>query len=355
MTSPAWFLFYPEGHAAHARAGHIERPERAAAVRQVLEDGGWWGRAARLPALPLPFDLLYQVHDPIYIETLQTFSRTGRSLDSDTYTTPASWQAALDAAGGAMAVAQAVWQSDAWDDARSPRPPALPGFALCRPPGHHATYRRGMGFCLLNNIAIAAQHLRRLSDGPQRLAIVDLDLHHGNGTQGIFWRRDDVAFLSIHQSPLYPGSGALDERGEGRGAGATVNLPLPPGSGDAAYAAAMEELCLPMLDRWAPDMLLVSFGFDPHWRDPLGGLELSGAGLHRAFVSLRAWAHSRCQGKMALFLEGGYDLDAARACTLAVTAALLDLPYHDPLGPSPQFEGQDWINVLQRAKRIWNV
>jgi acetoin utilization deacetylase AcuC-like enzyme len=289
-------------------------------------------------------DLLQQVHDPLYIETLQEFCASGRHLDGDTYTTPASWQLALNAAGGAVAVARAVWQGQ-------PRR----GFALCRPPGHHATYRRGMGFCLLNNIAIAAQHLRNLPHGPQRLAIVDLDLHHGNGTQGIFWQRPDVAFFSLHQSPLYPGSGGLDERGEGAGAGYTINMPLPPGSGDRAFGACMQEVVLPLLDRLAPEMLLVSFGFDPHWRDPLGSLELSAKGLYQALADLCHWSDGHCLGKLAVVLEGGYDLDAARACGVAVGAALSDLSFEDPLGPSPTLENEDWLNILHKLKRIWNV
>jgi acetoin utilization deacetylase AcuC-like enzyme len=215
-----------------------------------------------------------------------------------------------------------------------------------------------MGFCLLNNIAIACQGLLNHPDParrPTRLAVVDLDLHHGNGTQGIFYRRSEVAFFSTHQWPLYPGSGRLEDRGEAAGLGYTVNLPLPPGAGDQAFEAAMQELILPLLDRMAPQMLLVSFGFDPHWRDPLGSLLLSADGYARLIAALAGWADRHCEGRLALFLEGGYDLEAAEVCSQAVTAALLGQPWQDRLGPAPQDEPENWSNILQSAKRLWNV
>jgi acetoin utilization deacetylase AcuC-like enzyme len=209
-----------------------------------------------------------------------------------------------------------------------------------------------MGFCLLNNIALAAEYLIQVK-GAQRLAIVDLDLHHGNGTQDIFWRRSDVFFISVHQSPLYPGTGRLDEIGEGPGEGYTANFPLPPGSGDQAFRAFMQSLILPLLDRHEPEMLLVSFGFDPHWRDPLGHLLLSAEVYRELIGSLASWADRRCSGKIALFLEGGYDLEAGAACGQAGAAALLGLPWQDPLGPSPRMEVKSWQAVLQAARTHW--
>jgi acetoin utilization deacetylase AcuC-like enzyme len=182
------------------------------AVRQALEAVGWWQAAAMLPAMAIPEQVLQAVHTPAYLDLLEMSCRRAGHLDADTYTTQASWDLAHQAAGGAAAVAQAVWGGL-----------ARRGFALTRPPGHHAMRGQGMGFCLLNNVAIAAEYLRNLkplpeqSGVPARLAIVDLDLHHGNGTQDIFWSREDVLYISIHQSPLYPGSGGLDERGAGLG------------------------------------------------------------------------------------------------------------------------------------------
>ncbi|MFM8322900.1 MAG: histone deacetylase [Chloroflexota bacterium] len=347
-------VFYPIGHTAHVERGHPERPERVETARAALQALGAWDPAWKLDPLPLAADWIGRLHDPLYLETLQEFSQAGRWLDGDTYTTPASWGLALNAAGGAAAVAQAVWQGQ-----------ARRGFALCRPPGHHATRRRGMGFCLLNNVALAAEYLlcgdpaaRSVEQGAppaQRLAVVDLDLHHGNGTQGIFWERPEVAFLSLHQSPLYPGSGALDERGAGPGLGYTANLPLPPGSGDQAYRAGLDGWVLPLLERFDPQMLLVSFGFDPHWRDPLGSLQLSAAVYGELIAGLAAWADAHCGGRMALFLEGGYDLQAGWACTQSAAAALLGQPWQDALGPSPVGETDAWQPILRSAQRIWDV
>ncbi len=336
-------LFYPEGHQAHAVAGHPERPARVEAIREALESAGFWQPEALHAPLDLPVDLLQAVHTPAYLEALQAACAMGRWLDADTYTTPASWELALQAAGGALAVARAVWQRE-----------ARYGFALTRPPGHHAMPARGMGFCLLNNVALAAEYLLRYQ-GAQRVAILDFDLHHGNGTQAIFYRRAEVCYLSTHQFPHYPGTGRLEETGAEAGAWTTANLPWPPHSGDRAFAAALSDWVLPLLDRWVPEVVLVSLGFDAHWRDPLGSLLLSGNGYAKIARALATWTESRAHGRLAFFLEGGYDLDAARACALAVVSALHNAPFQDPLGPSPQPESPAWQAVLQQARRLWQL
>jgi acetoin utilization deacetylase AcuC-like enzyme len=216
-----------------------------------------------------------------------------------------------------------------------------------------------MGFCLLNNIALAAEDLIHgdLDRVPnaQRLAIVDLDLHHGNGTQDIFYQRGDVFYISTHQSPFYPGTGSLEETGAGPGAGYTANFPLPPSTGDIGFRAVMQEMILPLLDRFAPQMLLVSVGFDPHWRDPLGHLMLSARGCGELIASLVEWADQNCAGKIALFLEGGYNLEAGAACVQAAVAALLSQSWQDPLGPPPYPEGNSWQVMLRHAREMWNV
>jgi len=336
-------LFYPLGHEAHAEPGHPERPERVEAIREALQQAGWWDAFPRQDPFSLPNEVLHAVHAPAYLKRLEGACRRGQRLDADTYTTPASWELAHRAAGGAAAVAAAVWRRE-----------ARRGFALTRPPGHHATPNRGMGFCLLNNVALAAEHLLQ-REGAQRLAIVDLDLHHGNGTQDAFWERAEVMYVSTHQWPLYPGTGRLEETGDGSGAGTTVNLPLPPGSGDQALQAAMTGVILPLLDRFAPQMILVSAGFDPHWRDPLGHLQLSATGYGELVAALTHWADEHADGRIALFLEGGYDLEAGAACALAAVAALLGETWEDPLGPAPQAEPSGWRAVVQRAREIWGL
>jgi acetoin utilization deacetylase AcuC-like enzyme len=335
--------YYPQGHAAHFQNGHPERPERVEAICAALAKLGWWEAFPHLDPILPGNDLLRTIHSPMYIDLLPGICRKGQSLDMDTYTTPATWELAINSAGGAIAIASSVWQGH-----------ARRGFALCRPPGHHATPERGMGFCILNNIALAAQYLIQ-NYGVKRLAIVDLDLHHGNGTQDIFWRRGDVLYISTHQSPLYPGSGELDETGAGPGSRATANFPLPPGTGDQGFQEVMEGLILPLLTRQQAEMVLVSYGFDPHWSDPLGHLQLSAKGYGTLIASLAAWADKACDGKVALFLEGGYDLDAAAACSQAVVAALLGQAWEDPLGPSPRPEGRSWQSVVHSAREIWGL
>jgi acetoin utilization deacetylase AcuC-like enzyme len=340
--------FYPVGHSAHFELGHPERPERVEALRQALEGAGWWQGFPHIAPLKLPPDLLSSVHTQEYLTLLQFACQRGSHLDFDTYTTTTSWQLALNSAGGAAAVAEAVW-----------RGAAQRGLALCRPPGHHAMSDRGMGFCLLNNIALAAEYLLCLpvSVAPKavRLAIVDLDLHHGNGTQQIFWEREDVLYISTHQSPLFPGSGRLEERGSGAGSGLTANFPLPPLTGDRGFGIVMAELILPLLDRYAPQMVLVSFGFDPHWRDPLGNLCLTGQGFYNLIHSLVEWVDQNAGGKIALCLEGGYDLQAGHSSILAATAALLGETWTDEQDPPPYPEGAAWLSVIQAAQQIWGL
>jgi acetoin utilization deacetylase AcuC-like enzyme len=340
-------FFYPEGHQAHFEPGHPERPERVEAICEALQQAGWWETYPHLPPIQVPESVLSSVHSQTYLAALGNVCERGEHFDLDTYTTPATWELAHLAAGGACAVAAGVWDKS-----------TRRGFALTRPPGHHATRSSAMGFCVLNNIAVAAEYLIQVY-GANRLAIVDLDLHHGNGTQNIFYQRGDVFYLSTHQSPLYPGTGLLEETGEGPGMGANANFPLPPFSGDRAFSAFMAALILPLLDRFAPEMVLVSFGFDPHWSDPLGSLQLSAEGYGMLIKNLVEWCDSNCDGRIALILEGGYNLDAARSCSLAVTAALLGKPIPflggKGWGPSPHGERAGWENVLESARKIWKV
>jgi acetoin utilization deacetylase AcuC-like enzyme len=341
--------FYPEGHQAHFEQDHPERPERVETLRQALEEVGWWHSYPKLEPLMLPADLLTSIHTPDYLTLLQFACQRGSHLDMDTYTTTATWQLALNASGGAAAVAQAVWQGA-----------AQRGLALCRPPGHHAMSDRGLGFCLLNNIALAAEFLLcqpfDTASRAERLAILDLDLHHGNGTQEIFWERSDVMYISTHQWPLYPGSGRLEECGSKAGAGLTANFPLPPLTGDQGFMTVMEELILPLLTRFAPQMVLVSFGFDPHWRDPLGNLCLTGNGFFRLMNELVDWTDQYAGGKITLILEGGYDLEAGKTSIRAAAAALLGETWiEQPQDCPPYPEGTAWVPLVRAARQVWNL
>jgi len=336
-------VFYPHGHEAHREPGHPERPERIESILTGLQESGIWDQAYRVSPYKLELNFLGKIHSPDYLSLLERTCKRGGHLDNDTYVTPASWNLALNAAGGAAALIHSVWVGE-----------NKTGLALTRPPGHHAMRGQGMGFCLLNNIAVAAEYLIKV-DGARRLAIVDLDLHHGNGTQDIFWERSDVLFISTHQRPLYPGTGSLEERGRGEGLGFTANFPLPPGSGDRAFHTLLDQAVLPLLQRFNPEMLLISYGFDTHWNDPLGHLLLSADGYAGLVASLRQFAQDSCGGKIAAVLEGGYDLSAAAACTTAIVNALLGSEWTDPLGPSPYPETDRWRAVLAEAQQIWDL
>ena len=341
MDELVWF--YPNGHEAHRQPGHPERPERIEAIRDAMQRQGLWSDHQQLSPQAIPPAVLHRVHSAEYLSVLEITCRRGGHLDVDTYVTPSSWTLALQAAGGALAVAEAVWSGR-----------ARRGFALTRPPGHHACRGQGMGFCLLNNIALAAEALVQ-EHGARRLAIVDLDLHHGNGTQDIFWQRGDVFYLSTHQSPLFPGTGLIDEIGAGEGAGFNANFPLPPGSGDDALLTVLDDLILPLLKRYQPEMILISYGFDPHWSDPLGHLIMSADGISQAVRSLVTQAEASCGGRVAVILEGGYNLEAAAACSLGVAAALLGQPFSDPLGPAPYRESQAWKVMVKDARSLWGI
>ncbi|MEK7276980.1 MAG: histone deacetylase, partial [Chloroflexota bacterium] len=270
---------------------------------------------------------LASVHDPQYIAVLrQAMSRAPAIIDyAPTYITPHSFDCAAQAAGAALA---------AVNSAITPIPPHphTSSFALIRPPGHHAPPAQAMGFCLFNNIALAARGAQKLGAG--QVMIVDFDVHHGNGTQAAFYADPSVLFISTHQSGIYPGTGHAGETGEGGGEGYTINVPLPGGAGDRAFARIMSEIVGPAADRFRPDILLISAGYDAHWRDPLAGLQLSCAGYHALGATLTATAKKHCGGKLVFVLEGGYDLLALAGGVVNTMRGALGLPAADPLGPA---------------------
>lgn len=295
-----WVVDEPYFEEHYARRAHPERPERLQAAREGLRAGlGDW---APLTPEPLVRDAAARVHAIGYLDALEEVLGGWGQLDPDTYICPTSGSAIWGAAGGAMAVAEKVaGGSDA--------------IALVRPPGHHARPHAAMGFCVLNNVAIAA--VTALAEGAERVAIFDWDVHHGNGTQEMFWTDERVVFISMHQFPFYPGTGAPEEIGEGAGRFGTINVGLPAGSGPEAYAEAFRRVVRPALRAAQPDVLLVSAGFDAHAADPLAMQELD-ADTYGAFTT----ALRRDHGSIGMLLEGGYDLDALSASLRCVGEAL---------------------------------
>jgi acetoin utilization deacetylase AcuC-like enzyme len=322
--SSALHLVYDPLFLQHRSRGyHPERPERLAAAHRGVETIE--GEGARLCLLP-PRDAveaeLLRVHDAGYLAELGRLGGHHAALDVDTYLAPASMDAARRAAGGGIAMIEALLA-----EGDGPRQ----GVALLRPPGHHATRTQGMGFCLLNNIAVAAA--AALHAGLTRVAIVDWDVHHGNGTQDIFWADGRVLFVSLHEYPLYPGTGAAREAGEGPGLGRIVNVPLPPTADDAVYRLAFDQVVLPALRRYQPELILVSAGFDAHARDPLAAMELTAKGYGWMGHALREVADETARGRVGVFLEGGYDLTALEESTAATLRGVLGWPVPEPEGP----------------------
>jgi acetoin utilization deacetylase AcuC-like enzyme len=321
--------------------GHPESPARLEAVLDDLSRAPLAGVTIE-DARFATNDEIETVHPAGYREALASLGGHRSRLDPDTVMSPGSWDAARLAVGAAVDATLAVLNGRARN-----------AFALVRPPGHHAEPTRAMGFCLLNNAAIAAEAARRA--GAARVLILDWDVHHGNGTQDIFAARDDVMYMSVHQYPFYPGTGAAHEVGVGGGRGTTVNCPLPGGQGDADYAAVFHDLFLPVARKFEPELVIVSAGFDAHAHDPLAEMQVSERGFAAMASLLAQLAEETCGGKLALMLEGGYDLSALAASVRATLEVLTgrreDFAAHGPGAATLDAIGQA-REALQAAGRV---
>ncbi len=291
---PVLFLTHESGHDHIAPRGHPEQPDRLGAVVEGVRLASVEVTDVEVPKVDP--GVLELVHSSRYINEIRQFClQGGGNLDPDTYAVGASFNAALHAAGSGPAAVDALSSSQ-----------GSAAFVAVRPPGHHAERSKAMGFCLFNNIAVAAAYLRGRGE---RVAILDWDVHHGNGTQHTFYRDADVLYVSLHEFPFYPGTGWVEERGEGAGMGTTVNVPLPGGTNADAYLAAFGRVVVPVVEQFAPSWILISNGYDAHEDDPLGGLNLRSGD----YGSMANWAarHVR-ESRVITFLEGGYDLAALR-------------------------------------------
>jgi acetoin utilization deacetylase AcuC-like enzyme len=311
--APPFLLRHPSS-LEHDTGAHPERAARIAAVESVLAERDWLGWDVR-ESDAAPRELVCAVHPERYVERIEAASAAGgAALDPDTIVSAGSYVAALHGAGGAVGVVDGLLGAS--EDV--PRAAA----SLHRPPGHHALPERAMGFCLFNNVAIAARRaLDRWDVG--RVLILDWDVHHGNGTNDIFHSDPDVLFVSVHESPLYPGTGPASDTGSGAGEGFTVNLPVPPGSGDATWCSLVDHVVAPLGFEYRPDLVLVSAGYDAHTRDPLATCEVTRAGFARMAASVRALADD-LGVPLGIVLEGGYDLQGlseSLVATLEVVGA----------------------------------
>jgi acetoin utilization deacetylase AcuC-like enzyme len=316
---------------------HPERPQRTEMAIEVLKALNWLERDGLVQLLPraASIDELAAVHERTYIREMEQASKQAEAEEAvggkpsmffatDTYVSAKSYEAALKAAGAPLTALDSIMKGEINN-----------AYCLVRPPGHHAVPEAAMGFCLFNNVAVAARYaIDRY--GLERVMIIDYDVHHGNGTQEIFYEDPRVLYFSVHRAPFYPGTGAADERGEGAGLGTTINVPLPAETIFDTYEAVFRQFMAPAADRFDPQLILVSAGFDAHWDDPLGGMYLSTAAFAKLNQIIIDLANSLCKGRLIMVQEGGYSLDAMGGCVATSVNQLLgDDAAVDSLGPAP--------------------
>lgn len=338
---PKTGFVYHKDYLEHDTGNHPENSNRLRAILGALEESGLIEKLIPIQPKNASLDQIEYVHQPPYIKEAERVSQTEGWLDGDTPVSRKSYKAALLASGGLISATEAVFKGDLNN-----------AFALVRPPGHHAEPNAGMGFCLFNNVAIAARYLQKEMD-LSRILIIDWDVHHGNGTQDIFYDDPSVLYISTHQSPLYPGTGDINEIGLGKGIGYTVNVPLPAGTGDMGYSYVMDEIVKPVSIEFKPDFVLVSAGFDCHHADQLAGMNVTSNVFSGFTETVKSIVNKTC-GKLVLTLEGGYDLKALSSSILCVFNSLgefglqIDEPYHTP--PDTLSEGVK--NQVEEVKRV---
>ncbi|MEZ0372954.1 MAG: histone deacetylase family protein [Candidatus Sericytochromatia bacterium] len=344
MRAP--WLYYSDSFLQHETAGHPESPQRLLTTLKQLDESGIKRHLQLRTPGPVDRGLLERLHHPRYLAEVEAFCQSagsGRRIDEDTIASRGSYAAALDAAGAAVAMTEALL-GDACDTA----------FSLVRPPGHHAMPQHTMGFCFFNNVALAALYALERG-GLERVAILDWDAHHGNGTEHIFYRDPRVLFVSWHQDPNWPGTGKLEDIGEGPGKGYNLNIPLPVNYGDAAFLRSYEALVAPALERFKPQLILVSAGYDAHHADILTQMGLTATGFAQLTEAVMQTAERQCRGKAGFLLEGGYHVQALANSVTATLATLLQqqaAPFAERLGPPPAVETLALEVLIEKIRRI---
>jgi acetoin utilization deacetylase AcuC-like enzyme len=339
-------LVYDPIFLEHDTGQHPENSRRLAETVQLLEAAGTRQQLADIRPEPASVQQLSLVHALQHISHVESVAQSGGGwFDGDTVASPRSYEAALHAAGGLIKATNAVMDGSL-DSA----------FALVRPPGHHATGERAMGFCLFNNIAVAARQTLTKGEA-ERILIVDFDVHHGNGTQGTFYEDPGVLYLSTHQYPFYPGSGSIEETGAGEGKGTTINVPLPAWCGDSDYLRVFQEILVPAARRFQPQLILVSAGYDAHWADPISLMQLTVSGYVEMARTLKELASELCQGRLVFSLEGGYNTQALAHSIKATLEVLLGkTDTTDPLGkPSGGRTPPGIGSLIQQVKSMHNL
>ena len=323
---------------------HPERPERLDAIYEAIDEGPLADVVTALAPRPAAFEELALVHEEVYIDRIEeTRGKDRIMLDADTHACARTADVARLAAGGVLVLVDAVFDGSVDN-----------GFALIRPPGHHAEADKAMGFCIYNNVAVAARYAQK-RHGVERVLVIDWDLHHGNGTQHIFYDDPSVLYFSVHQYPYYPGSGAIRETGDGKGEGFTVNVPVPPDQNDDDYVQVFRRIVTPLAAAFKPELIVVSAGFDPYFQDPLGGMRLTEEGFARLAANLLAAAHSYADGRIVFCLEGGYHLGGLARSTCRVLDTLVAGPGAGAAERPGARPGIDDIieKVIDAQERYW--